>query len=121
TIQITVVAPPVPAAPVIVSPTNNATGVTIHPLVVSWETVAAPVTHYQLQGTEDGTFMDIHVDTIVADTFFVAHDAPHDRELHVRVRAVNVGGEGPWTAITFRTIEAPPSISYDPDTVNYPL
>src|SRR5690606_21422385 len=120
-VVIQIVAPPAPAAPVIVSPTDNATGVAIHPLIVSWEAVADPVTHYQLQGTEDATFLDIHLDTILADTFYVAHDAPHDRELHVRVRAVNVGGEGPWTTLSFTTIEAPPAISYDPDTLNYSL
>src|SRR5690606_36429679 len=43
------------------------------------------------------------------------------RELHARVRAVNAGGESDWTTISFTTIEAPPAISYDPDTLNYSL
>lgn len=111
-IVITIAAPTLPGKPVVVAPTFNAANVSPSGRVV-WNRVAPPVTSYRLQGSGDSTFATTYLDTTVTDTSFALSFAPYNARVHVRVRANNIAGSGPWSdSVSFNTGIAPPSITY---------
>ncbi len=117
TVNITVLIP-VPAAPVIASPANDALAVPV-PFTLLWNTVAGTVDSYQLQGSESG-FATVDMDTVITDTSFFIHEAPYASLLSARVRAINSTGPGEWSpVVSFTTIDAPPAISYATTPVIY--
>jgi hypothetical protein len=111
-----------PAAPLLVSPADGATALP-YPVVLLWNTVAPPVTHYEIEGSEDNfaTTLGEPVDVGSDTTFSLGTDAvDYATTLYWRVRGVNSSGPGEWSAVwSFTTIDAPPMISYTTTPVVY--
>jgi len=92
-----------PDRPIILGPSNNATRVSIRPLL-RWESKAA--FGYQIQLSEDETFTNIEIDTLVSDlnTLQVELNKGQTR-YYMRVRASNNINSSEWSEnISFTTL-----------------
>lgn len=100
--------PPVPATPVLSSPTNSAANVPTSVLLVWGATAGA--TAYHLQVASDAGFMSLFVDTtgLSSTTYLLEHLQP-DTLYFWRVSAVNIGGANSSSVRAFSTVALPPS------------
>lgn len=92
----TVIAPPI-LAPVLVTPLNNSGGQSLTPLL-DWDTVINSDL-YQSQVSTESLFVAIVFDTAIAlsDINIPAGKLSNNVKYFWRVRAVNSGGNGPWS------------------------
>jgi hypothetical protein len=88
-----------PAAPILVSPVNGATGVSITPTLV-WDT-SAGATNYVLQVATDSSFVSlIYNDTSgSASTSRVVSSLANSTTYYWRVRARNATGSSAWSTV----------------------
>jgi hypothetical protein len=93
------IAPPLPPAPVLVSPVNGATGVSVTPTLV-WDT-SAGATNYVLQVATDSSFVSlIYNDTSgSASTSRVVSSLANSTTYYWRVRARNATGSSAWSTV----------------------
>lgn len=98
-----------PAAPVLASPTDNATDIATNPNL-TWNTVS-DATSYQAQLSASSDFLAIVVDESGIPTFsFQATGLSNSSTYFWRVRATNAGGTSPWSTVwQFTTIIARPA------------
>jgi len=88
----------VPAAPVLVSPTNGATGIAINPSL-TWNTSGGAVS-YSVQVATDSIFTAPVVSASgVASTSYGVSALANNRKYYWRVNAVNTIGPGAWSSI----------------------
>lgn len=98
----TIASPPPVAAPALLHPANEATGVPWQPTEFSWRSVER-AQRYQLQISSNAEFSYIIHNGFYTITSAVVNTLP-ERTLYWRVRAVNAAGEGPWsTSRSFTT------------------
>ncbi|KXK55297.1 MAG: 5'-nucleotidase [Chlorobi bacterium OLB5] len=99
-----------PAAPTLLLPLNNATGVSLTPLLDWVEDISA--TNYQVQISQDSTFSSALWDTTgfaVSQVTVRAGLLTNVQLYFWRVRTTNPVGTGPWSApYRFTTLLAPP-------------
>lgn len=93
-----------PGAPVLVSPPNGATGVSLTPTLF-WNGVPTTIS-YRIQLSDDSTFTVTIVNDNTGNTFY--YIPPNVLQNNVRyfwrVNATNASGTGPWSAVwNFRT------------------
>ncbi|MBI3111316.1 MAG: fibronectin type III domain-containing protein [Ignavibacteriales bacterium] len=102
-------APSPPAAPVLSSPSNGATGVPQSP-TLSWS-ASAGATSYQLQVSGTSDFGSLVTDRSgLSSTSSMVEGLAENTTYHWRVRAYNAGGAGDWsTAWSFTTDLSAPS------------
>jgi hypothetical protein len=99
-----------PATPTLVSPANNATGISTTP-TLSWNT-ADRATTYQVQISTVSNFNTTVVDedNISTTSYTVVTPLQNSTQYYWRVKAINIGGESNWSAArTFTTIIAAPA------------
>ncbi|MCX6156667.1 MAG: right-handed parallel beta-helix repeat-containing protein [Ignavibacteriae bacterium] len=98
---------PVPAAPVLTTPANNSTGISLTP-AMTWGTVSG-ATSYRIQVSSDSLFGTTQWDTTGVTA--VAANVPAGKltgltKYYWRVNGTNAGGTGAWsTAWNFRTLQ----------------
>ncbi len=93
-------APPLPAAPVLVSPANNATNLQPN-VLLDWNSVLYSA-GYRIQIANDSLFASVVFDTtsVVPDSLRVRNGLLGlNNKYYWRVNASNVTGTGPWSAI----------------------
>jgi hypothetical protein len=94
-----------PVAPVLVAPSDDATGVPIS-LSLYWNTVNQATT-YQAQIASDSLFTDILKDSAgIADTTLSLTNLANDAQCYWRVLAQNAGGASDWSVVWSFTTEA---------------
>ncbi|MCI0450328.1 MAG: YCF48-related protein [Chlorobi bacterium] len=102
---------PIPPSPNLVSPPNNATGVSVTPLL-DWDSVSS-ATFYQVQLSADSNFASNIIDSsqIFLTSLQVSSGLLTNNFLYFwRARGINSGSNGLWSAVyRFRTIVALPS------------
>lgn len=100
--------PPVPATPVLSSPTNSAANVPTSLLLV-WG-AASGANAYHLQVASDAAFSSLFVDTSgLSSTVFLLENLQPDTLYFWRVSAVNIGGANISSVRAFSTVALPPS------------
>jgi hypothetical protein len=89
--------PATPAVPTLLSPANNSTNISLSP-TVSWTTVSGALT-YDVQVSTSSGFAPIFIEdsTLVAGSKALSGLA-NAVTYYWRVKAVNAGGPGAWTA-----------------------
>lgn len=90
------IAEEVPAAVVLVDPTDGA-DLEADSLTFVWEQSEPAVQRYGIEIARDAEFSDMVVDSVVNDTSFVFKDADEEAELYWRVRAENDAGWGDYS------------------------
>lgn len=109
-----------PAAPTLLLPLNNATGVSLTPLLDWVEDISA--TNYQVQISQDSTFSSALWDTTgfaVSQVTVRAGLLTNVQLYFWRVRTTNPVGTGPWSApYRFTTLLAPPGAPHLVDPPN---
>lgn len=109
----------VPPAPVLVAPVNNATNVSITPLL-DWEDVPG-ATSYRVQISTSPSFGTtvINVGGLTNSAYSVPGGLTNNTTYYWRVNASNSGGAGLWSDVwSFTTVPAAPSaptLSYPPN------
>jgi hypothetical protein len=93
----TLASPPPVAAPALLHPANEATGVAWQPTEFSWRSVER-AHRYQLQVSKNAEFSYIIINNFYTTTS-AAVNTLAENTLFWRVRAVNAAGEGPWSTI----------------------
>ena len=103
----TIVAPP--SAPVLSSPSNNATGVSVNP-TLSWNASGGAET-YTLQVSKNSNMSSPVVNQSgITGTSYQVNGLENGTQYYWRVRAVNAGGESEWSETwNFTTTVSPPS------------
>ncbi|MCI0474254.1 MAG: T9SS type A sorting domain-containing protein, partial [Ignavibacteria bacterium] len=92
--------PPVPIAPLLVSPPNNATN-QIPTLLLDWNSVNY-ASGYRIQIANDSLFSSLVFDTsnVIPDSLRVRNGLLGlNNKYYWRVNASNAGGTGPWSAV----------------------
>ncbi len=101
----------------LISPNNNADGVSNSPSFV-WNR-ASRATRNILQLSDESDFSSIQIDSILSDTSIsLQQNLFKDTDYYWRVKAINDGGESEWSEIwTFKTVIEVPNIStpYSPE------
>jgi len=116
--------PTIPAAPLLISPINNAIGQTLN-LSLVWNSVYGADT-YRLQFATDSTFINIILDdSTLIDTMMAVTNLSPLTDYYWRVNAKNIIGTGPFSSIWhFKTHGSPTQVNllYPPDdTTNIPV
>jgi len=115
---------PIPAAPLLLSPPNNALGQGVNLLLV-WNPVAYAST-YRVQLASDTSFTNIILDdsTLINTVKAVTNLSPLT-DYYWRVNAKNISGTGPFSSVWhFKTLGSPTQVNllYPPDdTTNIPV
>ena len=115
---------PIPAAPLLISPINNAIGQAIN-LSLSWNPVEYAST-YRVQLASDITFTNIILDdsALIFTVKAVTNLSPLT-DYYWRVNAKNISGTGPFSSVWhFKTLGSPMQVNllYPPDdTTNIPI
>ncbi len=102
---------PAPAAPTLVSPANNATGLDTS-VTLSW-TKPATATSYRLQVGTDSTFASgvVFNDSTITDSVRTVGGLAYGGKYYWRVNAKNAGGTGPYSAVrNFSTLVNDPNV-----------
>ncbi len=105
--RFTTIAPP--AAVVLVSPADNATGQLLS-LTLRWRTVSG-ATAYALQLSPDSTFVGglIVNDPTITDTSYLVSGLATNTQYSWRVRGSNIAGNGVWSLVWKFTTTFPPT------------
>ena len=115
---------PIPAAPLLISPSNNAVGQALN-LSLSWNPVAYAST-YRVQLALDTNFTNIIIDdsTLINTVKAVTNLSPLT-DYYWRVNAKNISGTGSFSSLwRFKTLGSPLQVNllYPPnDTTNIPV
>jgi hypothetical protein len=105
----TVLIPPTPGAPSIISPSPGATGIAGTP-TFKWQSEPASLT-YEFQLSSSANYKPLFRDTTVADTSMVFADALLNcAEYYWRVRGSNSQMFGPFSSANFRVEMGTPSV-----------
>jgi len=89
---------PIPAAPILITPPNNATGQALNILFV-WNSVEY-ANKYRFQLSTDISFTNIVLDdSTLTDTMKVVTNLSPITDYYWRVNAKNMSGTGPWSTI----------------------
>ena len=115
---------PIPAAPLLISPPNNAIGQGIN-LSLSWNPVAYAST-YRVQLALDTNFTNIIIDdSSLINTVKAVTNLSPLTDYYWRVNAKNISGTGPFSSVwNFKTLGSPTQVNllYPPDdTTNIPV
>jgi subtilisin family serine protease len=87
-----------PAVVNLVSPLNNATGITTLP-TLKWERSSASYKHH-LQVSTSSAFTTLLVDSVISGVFHtITANLPSEQTIYWRVRGVNSGGAGSWSPV----------------------
>ncbi|MEX1275436.1 MAG: FG-GAP-like repeat-containing protein [Bacteroidota bacterium] len=100
--------PPVPATPLLSSPTNSAANVPTS-VLLAWS-AASGANGYHLQVATDAAFTSLFVDTSgLNSTVFLLESLQPDILYYWRVSATNIGGANISSVRSFSTVALPPS------------
>ena len=115
---------PLPVAPLLLSPANNAIGQTLN-LSLVWNSVEF-ASKYKLQLASDTSFTNIILDdSTLTDTVKAVTNLSPLTDYYWRVNAKNISGTGPFSSVWhFKTLGSPMQVNllYPPDdTTNIPV
>jgi hypothetical protein len=98
-----------PAVPVLFSPANSATGISISPALL-WN-ASSGTASYNAQLSAASDFSTTILDSVLADTTVQISGLLHNTQYFWRVRAANAGGTSAFSPVrTFTTIKAVPAV-----------
>ncbi len=102
-------APPQPGVPNLLSPANNASGVSISP-TLEWQ-ASSNATSYQVQVSASNTFSTTLIDEQTTGTSRQLSNLSYSTTYYWRVRASNSSGTSAWSSVwSFTTQQAPLSV-----------
>lgn len=86
-----------PLAPILVSPTDNATNIPLNP-TLTWNT-SAGADSYRLQVATNAAFTSMKVDSPMTTTSFALSGLKNNETYYWRVNASNSGGVSDWSSV----------------------